>query len=292
MRQLLGILGDSYVIWSRNLTLMYVLLFFQLLVSQIVPKSEMPALDWRWALLAIVVALLTAAIMAGWFSMIATACTRYLERKEKGAAETVSPIEPFTLFREFLPGIGARFPQFTLSLIIQIAFIALLGFLVYPYWMKNQALVMELLKDRAEGRTTPPVLTFPQQQQLAELLLMMLASMLLHLLFMLLTMLWPAYVTLYRDNAFKAYWRSFVQFIRDPFRFLAISGIFVFVQILRLLGVAAGQSWAGVVLVFMALLAEIYTFIVLFVYAYEVVGKPVPEPRLNDDETLKDPPAA
>jgi hypothetical protein len=286
MRQLFSILGDSYVIWSRNFTLMYVVLFSGLLLNLVIPKSEMPSLDLRWGLLALVILLMMAAIQAGWLNMIARACTRHMEAQKKEPQKPVSPFDAFTLFREFLPGIAGYFPQFTLGGLIQSAALLLFGSLAYPAWIKNQAIFQELFRIQTEGIKTMPSLSIAQQQHLGEFMLVMMLALLLYALFWLITMLWPAYVILYEDNALKACWRSFMQFIRDPLRLLAISGMFLVAPLLTALGRLSGDSLVAVVFHFTGMLTEIYAFVVMFVYVYQVVGKPITRPEPENDDAL------
>ncbi|HEY9686878.1 MAG TPA: hypothetical protein V6C52_07900 [Coleofasciculaceae cyanobacterium] len=286
MRQLFSILGDSYVIWSRNFTLMYVVLFSWLLLNLVIPKGEMPSLDLRWGLLALVTLMMMAAIQAGWFNMIAKACIRYMDAQAKESQEPVSPLEAFTLFREFLPGISGYFPQFTLGTIVQTGVLLLFGSMAYPAWLKNQALFQELFRIATEGSKNLPMLSMAQQQHLGEFMLIMLLALLMYALFWLITMLWPAYVILYEDNALKACWRSFMQFLRDPFRLLAISGVFLIAQFLPALGLLTGDSLVAIVFHFTGMLIEIYAFIVMFVYVYQVVGKPIIRPEPENDDAL------
>lgn len=255
----------------------------------IVPQEEMPSLSWRWGLLILVVLLLAAAVMSGWFNMIATACTRYMERKEKSQEGTFSSLESFTLFRSFLPGIAADFPQFTLGALIQLGVVALLGFLVYPSWTESRELLMQI---QTQGQSILENLTPAQERSLAEFSLMSLLALLLYLLFWLLTMLWPVYIVLYGANAFQAYWRSFMQFVRDPFRLLAISVLFATAQILPMIGTATGLELLMIVMLFVGMLANIYMLIVMFVYALQVIGKSTAQPQLGSNEALNNPPAA
>src|SRR6476646_2151784 len=109
MRQLLTVLMDSFVIGSRNFTLVYVFLFTLLLFQSLLSSAGMPAWEWRWASYLLILYLLFSDIMAGWFSMVGQACTQFLGKPRLEALAENHAKAAFLLFRNFLPGIGQFF---------------------------------------------------------------------------------------------------------------------------------------------------------------------------------------
>jgi hypothetical protein len=144
MRQLFTLFTDSFVIWSRNFTLVYIFLLGLFLFGAILGQSGMPGMDWHWFLLAFIMLLIFAAIMAGWFNMVATACTRFLEKPREQALQPASPVDAFSLFRSFLPGIGQFFPNIAFGYLIQIGVAVLLMLTAQPLWAKNAALLEKI----------------------------------------------------------------------------------------------------------------------------------------------------
>jgi hypothetical protein len=301
MQQLFTLFMDSFVIWSRNFTLVYIFLLGLFVFGVILGQAGSPGMDWHWFLLAFILLLILAAMMAGWFNMVALACVRFLEAQPRGQAlQPVSPLDAFSLFRAFLPGIGRFFVNIAFGYFIQIAVATLLLLAAQPLWVKNTALLEKMaslgLDDRLRYIET---LSQAQLTSLSELSLFLLGALVVYAVFAMLIMLWPAFVVYYGDNALKACWRSIRQFLRDPLRLVAIS---LFLLALKIPFFFLGSSLnptgsasvsflaAGVQL--LSLLVEIYAAIVIFVYVYQAVGKPVlvlDEPA--SDDTADEPPS-
>lgn len=298
MRQLFNLLADSFVIWSRNFTLVYIFLLGLFLFGAILGQAGMPTMDGHWLLLGFIMLLIFAAIMAGWFNMVATACTRFLAQPREQALQPVSPLDAFTLFRAFLPGVGQFFPNIALGYLIQIVMGALLMLTVQPLWAKNAALLEKMTALGIDERMRfIQTLTQAQLVSLSELSMVMLAVLLVYALFAMLIMLWPTFVIYYGDNALKACLRSIRQFFRDPLRLLAISLFLLLIKApFFFIGSSINPSGAAFSLLsagmqLLSLLVEIYGAIVLFVYVYQAVGKPIELPEENEsDEDLTDEP--
>ncbi len=276
---------------------MYVLFLIPLLLELIIPQSEKPAWTPEWALLILVVVMLVSAFLAGWFNMVGKACTRYLTN----IAPTREPnlqtaLEGFTLFREFLPGVSRYFPTMLVGYLIQALVVFGLFLWMRPLWDKNLPVLEQFYQDGLPTVAKLSALPPAQLLDLNELSMAILVSASIYVGFSLITMLWPAFVILHRDNVFTAYWRSLVQFFRDPFRLLLISLLLFGLQFLFTLGFVT--TVASVMLLaafcqFASLLTEIYRAVVLFVYVYETTGKPVPfddETDKPDEEDVGEPP--
>lgn len=276
MKTFFMILADSFVIWSRNLTLLYAVLLLPLLLNPLLPRTEQPALEARWILLGLVILLLVAAVTAGLLNMVGQACLRYLEQKNNKAP---SPFEAFTLFGAFLPGIGRFFPQIALGGFIQLLFVALLGALLYPAWLKIQG-----------GFSLPDI------QAAIEFLLLLLVSFVCLAAFLLLTILWQPFVVLYDCNAFRAIGRSIRQFFRDPLRLLAICALAAGVEVALSLGIiissAVDNKLLAAVFSFSSTLFQVYMLIVLFMYALHVTGRPAAQAPADEEAPIKGSPEA
>jgi hypothetical protein len=297
MRQLFTLFTDSFVIWSRNFTLVYIFLLGLFLFGAILGQAGLPAMDWHWLLLGLIMLLIFAAIMAGWFNMVATACNRFLAQPREQALQPVSPLDAFTLFRAFLPGIGQFFPNVALGYLIQIAMGVLLLLTAQPLWSKNAALLEKMATLGIDERLRfLETLNQAQLLSLSQLSMVMLAALVVYALFAMLIMLWPAFVIYYGDNAFTACLRSIRQFFRDPLRLLAISLLLFLIKVpLFFLGSSINPTGttfsllsAGIQL--LSLLVEIYAAIVLFVYVYQFVGKPIEQPDEDESDDLTDEP--
>ncbi len=298
MRQLFSIITDAAVIWSRNFTLMYVLLLSSLLLEVLVPRGEMPAVDWRWLLLALVLVLTFAALMAGWFSMIATACTRYLEQSDSLNEKPPSPTDPFTLFKDFFPGIARFFPAMSVGYLLQAGVFALLfWFMAKPVWVENLPLLEKLYDMARQGILAPEKLSMTEQNGLVTLWLAVSGTLLCYGVFWVLTILWPAFVVYYQNNALKAHWRSLLQFCRDPLGMLAIIGLMFALQLLltlaTLTGVILQNAFIAIIFQFLGFMAGIYSMILVFVYVRQTFGKPlVPTEPVSSNDPRKEPPTA
>jgi hypothetical protein len=294
MRKLFTLFIDSLAIWSRNFTLVYIFLLGLFVFSIILSQAGMPSLDTRWLLLGMVMLLIFAAIMAGWFNMVATACTRYLDKPREVALEQTSPLDAITLFRAFLPGISRFFPTITIGYLIQIGMAILLLLPTQPLWAKNSAVLEKIVSmDIQERSQFIQGLSTAQLVSLSEFSLMVTAGLLIYWLFSLLIMLWPAFVLYYGDNAFKACFRSMLQYLKDPLWMIGICLFFLGLKApLFLLSSSVGPpspgqfSLGAVAVQLISLLVEIYTAIVIFVYVYQRVGKPSLQP---EEEVLENP---
>lgn len=295
MQTLFGILGDSFLIWSRNISLVYILLLLSLVISLVFPQSEVPSWEWRWIALFSVLLLLVAAFMAGWFGMIRKACVRYFEQNRETMNPTDLALEGFTLFSGFLPGIARYFPSVVVGVLIQAMVVLGLFLMVQPVWAQNSALLEQVFKQASQGRQEVEAivrsLTPAQLGQLNEFFLVLMTALLIYVGFYLLTMLWPAFLVLYNESAVKAYWRSITQFFKDPFALLLLWALFLSTQfVLHLLTVALPTLLAAIFQL-LGLMVEVYMGVVLFVYACHKVGKPVNASEELVSDAAEEPPS-
>lgn len=295
MRLLFTVLTDSLIIWSRNFTLIYIFLFGLFLFETILQGVVLPAMEWRWLLLFVVVLLLLAGIASGWLNMVATACTRFLNKPREQALKEANPMDAFTLYREFFPGISRYFLNIAGGFLIQGTAIALLFIAIHPLWEKNRDLLAKLLQlELSQREAALQSLSFAQSVSMGEMFLAILACMLVFACFSLLFILWPAFVVYYRNNSLTAYWRACLQYVKDPLRMLALSGGCLFGGIT--LYILTGLSLLVSPIIFLLLqmlmlLALVYMVIVTFVYVYHTVGKPMETPDENAEEPVENPPA-
>lgn len=292
MKLLLTILGDSFIIWSRNFALMYILLFLSLLVGLMMPQSENPAWELRWILLFLTILLLAAAVMSGWFHMVGRACHLYLQEAKKirersdspeNALPANIPLQALMLFREFLPGVSRYFLSVTTALLMHLLVPFLLFLKLQPLWAANAPLMDKFYK---AAMATPNLnqqdlsrIFAPQElHSLEGLAMATLGALFVYGLFSMLTMLWPAYIVLYRKSAIAAYRDSIVRFFKDPLRLLLVSGVFMTLQFILNLGASTGASANSFFLLifcqFASLMLEIYMAVVIFVYVLRMAGEP------------------
>lgn len=296
MRLLLTVLTDSLIIWTRNFTLVYIFLFSLFLLGAILPEGVLPAWEWRWLLLFAVVLLVMAAIAAGWFSMVASACTRFLGRPREEALRDVSPLAAFSLYKEFFPGIARFFPSIAGGMLIHGVAILLLFNVIHPMWTENQAILEKLIQaDLSHRETAIQSLSFAEQVNLGKLSLVLLVGMFAYIGFLLIFMLWPALVVYYGDGTLKAFWRASLQYFKDPLRMFPLSGLFLLTGT-SLYFMTALSAIAGPLVLIMfqlfLLLMLVYMVIAVFVYVYHAVGKPVEQPAEKpDSDTVGQPPA-
>jgi hypothetical protein len=246
-------------------------------------SGGLPAIDWRWLALILLVSLTIAAFLCGWFSMIAKACGNYFEApKEKLLSLGYIP-QAFSLFREFLPGVSRLFPAMALGVLLHTAVVMGLLWWVHPALEKLWTLLQTL---QANGNDQMDLT--PYEPALQAISREMSKASLVYVAFSLLTMLWPAFVVYYHDNALTAYCRSAMQFLRDPLRLIGIGVFFFCLQAVLSLGMFTNSEMVAIFSQFAGWLAEIYMAVVLFVYVYRMVGKPVPEAA---EEPAEEPPA-
>jgi hypothetical protein len=297
MRQLLTVLINGFVIGSRNFTLVYIFLLSLLLFESLLRLGGTPQLEWRWAIFGAVLLLIFAAVMAGWFNMVAQACVRFLSIPKNEALNQNHVKDSLILFKAFFPGIGQYFIQVALAYGIHASILLALAWMLSDLWNKNQALLIQIATMPLEQRETfIKNLTLPQQASLGEFSLFVFTGFGLYACFYLLTMLWPVYVVFYNKNGVKACISSAAQFFRDPIRLLGLTVLIALIWVpLFLLGGLMGASnlFLGVLLQFLNLLAEVLFTVILFVYAYQYIGKPDVAPMGESDPpeiTLKEPP--
>ena len=296
MRLLFTVLTDSLIIWSRNFTLIYIFLFGLFLFETILQGVMLPTWELRWLLLFAAVLLLLAGIAAGWLNMVATACTRFLSKPREQAIREANPMEAFTLYREFFPGITRHFPNIAGGFLIQGTAIVLMFAAIQPLWGQNRELLARLFQLELEQREAAlQSLSFAQNLSMGEMFLAIMACMLTFACFSLLFMLWPAFVVYYRNNSLTAYWRACLQYVKDPLCMLTLGGGFLASGIT--LYILTGLSLLVSPIIFLLLqmlmlLALVYMVIVTFVYAYHAVGKPVETPDDNPEDSLEKPPLA
>jgi hypothetical protein len=297
MRQLLTVLIHGFVISSRNFTLVYIFLLSLLLFESLLRLGGTPQFEWRWAIFGVVLLLIFAAVMAGWFNMVAQACARFLSKPKTEDLKQNHVKDSLVLFKAFFPGIGQYFIPVAIAYGLHASVLLTFGWMIRDLWTKNQALLIQVATlplEQREGFIKN--LTSPQQANLGEFSLAIFAGLGLYACFYLLTMLWPVYVIFYRKNGVKACISSAAQFFRDPLRLIGLTVLMALIGVpLFLLGglIGASNLFLGVLFQFLNLLAEVLFTVILFVYAYQFIGKPVPPPEEQSDPSkvpLEDPP--
>lgn len=285
MRRLLSILTDSFLIWSRNLTLTYALMFLPLILSVVIPETGTPALQTRWLVLFGVILLLAAAFMAGWFNLVGLACTRFVSKPREQALATNNPLEGFTLLQAFFPGVSGNLIPMVVGLAVQALAIGALIWKVSPLLPQYQTLMDKAMPAGDAGQLAPlsavdvtRLLTPAELSRFMEITAVLYGALLVYLLFWFLTMLWPAFVTLYGDNPFRAYLRSVTQFVRDPLRMLALCGLYIAFQIFLFIVTVLVLFLNPVIALVANQLAGMmflsYFAVLLFMYCAETFGKP------------------
>lgn len=286
MRQLFNLLTDSFVIWSRNFTLVYIFLFGLLLFESLMSLGGLPELTWQWGLFALIMFLLFAAIMAGWFNMVGQACVRFLEPPRTEVLKQNYVKDAFKLLGEFLPGVSQFFGPAAVVYGLHLSILLLFGWLTQDLWSQNLDLLTQTallpIDQRAEALAN---LTIPERAALGQLALTVIVGALVYSVFSMLLMLWPTFVVFYRKNGLQACLGSLAQFFRDPLKLFAIVAFILLIRIpLALVGsfTQAFSPVLGMLMQFMSLLAEVFFTIILFVYAYQFIGKPIPEPQESE----------
>lgn len=294
MKQLFSIITDSFAIWVRNFSLVYVLLLGLMLTALLSPKEAMPSLDTRWLFMSGILLLLMGSFIAGWFNMIATACRRFIERSKLNTSTSNDMMDNLTLFKAFLPGISMHLLSVTANFLILGGLIFLFSVLIQPLWEQNIGFIEAQV---ARGHFDPQaLLSLPPKQleQMQELALLFWFAFICIVVFMMLTALWPAFVTLYGDNIFKAYWQSILKFFRDPFRFLFLTALYLGSQLVFMMisaALAPASTLLGVTIQLFGLMFSIYAMITLFMYTIRTTERPLmaepldePTPKQPDDD--------
>lgn len=285
MALLFSILRNSFVVWLRSFALIYVFFLFMLIASFVLGPSISPvSLNVRTLTLWGLLLLLFSAFMAGFYHMISQACQQYLLAQEDNRPEALpnrkreAVITAFSLFRDFLPGIGQFFLPVTIGYMVQFGVLAALGWNLHPLWLKVMPILMRTESLLNSGKSPEQVaswLTFTQQTELAEFVFGILIVVGLYGIFSGLTLLWPVFMVLYGKNPLKAYGLSIKQFFKDPVRLLLLSLLFLGIKLLLSFLTLSGGMFVDILGRLALLLLEIYMSISLFVYAWLVIGKPV-----------------
>lgn len=301
MQVIFTVFKQSLVIGSRNFTLVYVFLLALLLFGQLLPVGSIPAWEWKWLLLALVMLLLFSAIWAGWLNMLKLACVRSMEQFKAAPMVKASPLEAFSLFRAFLPGIAYHFIPIALGILLHAALLLLAFWWLQPLWLENYPTLQKIMTMELQGqKAVIESLSIAQQIKLGELSLAMLLLFAFNLLFSLAFMLWPVFVVFYDDQPFKAYWRSLNQYIKDPLRMLALAGTYVgtgfALYLIAILTALSGIPWLFVTIQMLMLVALVQMMVTNFVYVFHTVGEPKariePAPSPKNSSDSNDPPEA
>jgi len=280
MRKLFSILTDSLFIWSRNFTLIYVFLLALLLLQMFIPDNIPLRLEMRWYLLGSALLLLFSAMMSGFYGMVRLACERFFAKTREQAARETSPVDAITLFQGFFPGVSQFLLPIVGGYLIQLGMGVLLVLPMQSLLLKYAPLLKKMslvgMDDRMKMLTSMPM---AQQDDFLNLSSMLLGAMVAFALFSLMTILWPAFVVYYRNNPFKACFRSMVQFFKDPLGMLGLVSILFGLRVplflLNSIGRASGNVFITLLMLLLDLSAEIFIAILVFVYVYQTAGKPV-----------------
>lgn len=281
MKQLFALLFESFVISSRNFTLVYMLLFSLLLFGSLLNINQSPQLSPEWILYGVLMLLLFAAVMAGWFNMVAQACLRSVSLPKEELARQNYIQESLRLFQAFLPGVGQFFTQFASVYALNAAIIIALSRWLEPFWSKIKPLMMQAASLPPEQRETfVHELSTNQKLAVGEFSLWLTLAMFLFGVFWALTMLWPTYVIFYRQTGIQACLSSLLRFFKDPLRVLALivsmAALSIPMFLLLLTGVnATGNLVVAIGLQFLNLLLQVYFAVLIFMYAYQYIGKPL-----------------
>ena len=295
MRKLFTVLNDSFLIASRNFTLVYIFLFSLFLLQSLMGLGGMPELTLKWALFGLTVFMLYAATMAGWFNMVGQACVQFLDRPRAEALSQNYVKESFRRVGDFLPGIGQFFTPVMVGYGIHLAYFVLFGWLTRDLWEQNLPILYRLAGTGVD-QSVKIQLSLPPEQQasLAMLSLAMLAGLLIYAVLFLLLMLWPAFIVFYQKSGVDACFASLRQFFKDPLRLIALAVINLLIRLPFLFAgpvLGGGSPFLAILFMFMCLLTEVFFTVVLFVYAYQLIGKPIPLPAVADDgEAAQNPP--
>lgn len=234
--------------------------------------------------------------------MIAAACRRYFERSPLTKTSPKNDfMENLSLFKYFLSGISLHFLPVAINFILIGLLLFSLSFVLsmLPLFNKVVPIFQELIKNGPVDQTQFLLNLPPEQRVILENFSFVFFEILLVIaVFNFLTTLWPAYVTQYGDNIFKAYWHSVRRFLKDPFRFLFIAGLFIASQIFFyiLSAIFAGNILLGALTQLGGLLFNIYAMITLFVYTLRTDNRPLciqetegePEPPDDSDNEASD----
>ncbi|WP_303674545.1 hypothetical protein [Vampirovibrio chlorellavorus] len=286
------------MISARNFTLVYILLFSLLLFGSLLNVNQWPDLSVQWLGYGLILLLLFAAIMAGWFNMVAQACIRFLSVPRTEALQQNYVLESMRLFQSFFPGVGRFFNSFSLVFGLNALILSGLGYWIRPSWLKaNPLLIKAATLPIAQREAFINSLSIAQKLAVGEFSLLFMIGALIYGVLWALTLLWPVYVIFYRQGGIKACFSSMGQFLRDPLRYVAL------ILILALLGIPlflvsglAGPSnlFLAIALQFLNLLLQVFFAVLIFLYGYQVIGKPLPpeaEEADKPDEFLNTPPA-
>lgn len=296
MQLLFSVFRDSFVIWSRNFTLVYIFFLLIGVSSLVIAPLGLASFDARSLSLIVLLELIFSAFMAGLFYMVTCASTRYLENRSTPAvgakgSQSVTVFSSFAAFRDFLPGIGAFFVPVAVGYAIQFGVLAALLWWIRPMWQQVLPLMQRLGNDLMAGASQDAVihsLTLSQKASLGQLGLAIVVIMLIYSVFSTVVMLWPVFTVMYEDNPFKAYARSALQFLRDPFRLVALSLTLFLIKLLLTMFTMMDGMFFEILGRLSLMLLEIYTIVTLFVYAYHAVGKPVLSPDESDTSSSSD----
>lgn len=295
MRKLFTVLSDSFVIASRNFTLVYIFLFSLFLLESLTSLGGRPEFTLKWGIFALIIVMLYAAIMAGWFNMVGQACAQFLDRPKSEALSQNYVKDSFKRLGDFLPGIGQFFAPVLVAYGVYIAYFGLFAWLTRDLWEKNLPILFKLAGATFEQSIQIQLgLTIEQKNALLVLVMALFCGMAIYAVFFMLLMLWPPFVVYYRKGGIEACFASIRQFFQDPLRLIGLALINLAIRMPLILAgpiLSGSNPFLAVLFLFLNLLAEVFFNVMLFVYAYELIGKPLPVPIESDSsETAQNPP--
>jgi hypothetical protein len=299
---LISILRESATIWTRSFTLVYVYFLFSLVTLFVIqgPSDSLGSADALAFLLLGLLGLIFSAFMAGLYYMAGNVCRRYLQPDigdSWGQPSKRLKAVSFSIFKDFLPGIGRYFMPMVLGYAVQVACLAALLWSLNPLWLRAVVILRpvmdKMLQHHREMITSQQLmaaLSASQKNTLIDLFMGFLMVLLGYGLFWLLTCLWPIMLLWYTGNPLRAYWLSLRQFFRDPLRLLSIGVCYSVLAVLLSFVMMLDGLFLALFARLGFLLLSIGLTITLFVYAWRVIGPPTVDEDKDEEPSPIAPP--
>ncbi|MEM0951601.1 MAG: hypothetical protein AAGI66_05585 [Cyanobacteria bacterium P01_H01_bin.74] len=273
-----SVIQDSFRIWSRNTALIYVYLLTVTLLTWLLPRSvfQVAAPTEQKLLLAVVLTLLLAALLSGWFTMIAQACENFYQA-EPASKKSITDERSFKLFTVFLPGISKNFLSIAVGLSIQFLVAFLLYYPVTQRWIEISPLIDRVAATKLND--VQQVLTLfndAEKNVIQSFSWQWIVSSFQFLAISILVMFWAPYTILHKKMSLVAFGLSAKQYFKYPvsciflvFGFFTAGVLFYLLSLLGtlfLMNQPVGLAFVFVLLQVFAMLTLVFCVITLFVF--------------------------
>ncbi len=287
---ILPLFAETFLLVGRYFIIVYPVFLYFILSSFLLPHTTPDFSHWAWWVVSLGLVAILYIFKAGWSLMMYRAVKewqvfqqRLLQGPVADADEPFPlPMIPFSLLKEFIPGMGQYGLTFLLGGILwALCVITPIGLLVWGayHWIGSPEFILPLYNQNTltfqDFQQFWDRLPMHQKTQLSQWNLVSMAAMGILFIVNALTLYWQQYVILKDTHAFKAFWLSARRAVRHPFQTVLILVYFwTFYLFFSLVGnMSDVLAFLGI---FLLILTMVYFGLFLFLYLLRIDAEATP----------------